>query len=194
MMKRTGWMALVLALIMAFTMAATAFAEETTIAQEPSVTVEQTSAQPEKPVQEPALATAPQQTEAEPVAEPSQEAQSAAEPAAEPAAETTEQPADMAQSQPDERTADTDVSPEHALPENVKVTMRCIVGNNLQYGDTVTVVATVQGLDNVPYLVQWQYDDGAGWKNREGATQASYSFTLSRENAAYQWRVMITLA
>ena len=72
--------------------------------------------------------------------------------------------------------------------------MRCIVGDNLQYGDTVTVVATVQGLDNVPYLVQWQYDDGAGWKNREGATQASYSFTLSRENAAYQWRVMVTVA
>ena len=193
-MKRTAMMALVMALVMVFTMTATATAQENTLAQEPSAVVEQTAAQPEEPAQEQTLATEPAQTEAEPVAQPAQEAQTTAEPADAPAAEPTEQPADVSDAQPDALAANPELTEEQALPKDVKVTTRCIVGDNLQYGDTVTVQATVQGLDNVPYLLQWQYNDGAGWKDCQGATQASYSFTLSRENAAYQWRVMITVA
>ena len=198
MNKRTGMLALLLVAIMVFTAGSAAMAQEATVTPDATAAVEQPAAQPEAPAREQAPAADSLTSEATPTEEPAADAepaaQATAEPAMEPAAETAESPAEQADAQPDEGTVAPDAAPEHPTPENVTVTMRCIAGDNLQYGDTVTVEATVRGLENIPYTLQWQYNDGTGWQNRDGATQRCYSFTLSRENAAYQWRVMITVA
>ena len=38
---------------------------------------------------------------------------------------------------------------------------------------------------------QWQYDRGNGWEDIPGANDPEYSLVVSRENAAYSWRLIV---
>lgn len=123
-------------------------------------------------------------------AEQSAQAEQPAQPEAEPILEG-ETPAE-GESLPTETAAVTDAS---ALDlSGVSITTECIADATLAVGDIVTVVAHVCGLDGVAYQMQWQYYDGSAWQDQAGASDGSYSFSLSRTNASYLWRMVVTIA
>lgn len=77
---------------------------------------------------------------------------------------------------------------------NVSINTYCMTGGAVRYGDVITVVAEISGLDGVSYGMQWQYFDGGSWNDVSGAHDSSYSFALSKTNATYQWRMVVTIA
>ncbi len=64
-----------------------------------------------------------------------------------------------------------------------------------QYGDTVTLTATLTGYENTVVTVLWQYSyDGQTWVDAtgEGADTTMYSFQVSAETASTFWRLAVT--
>lgn len=96
-----------------------------------------------------------------------------------PIAETTEAP-----------TAEPTVEPA-PLPE-ITLEVRLTTKGQLYLGDKVELEAIVDGVDAIEYTLQWQYNDGSGWKNVHGETDSTYCFELTESNAEYTYRVAIT--
>ena len=62
-------------------------------------------------------------------------------------------------------------------------------------GQEVVLKAELEGFreDDV-YTVQWQYsEDGVKFKNVKGATELTWSYTISEENFGYTWALVVTL-
>jgi hypothetical protein len=55
------------------------------------------------------------------------------------------------------------------------------------YGSQIALTAVLSGYENPVY--QWQYNDGSGWKDIDGATEDVYVLTVTEENRSYKWRV-----
>lgn len=85
---------------------------------------------------------------------------------------------------------------EELLPDMSNITIRvvCLNSGSVRLGDTITLSAQITGLDGFGYTLQWQYLSGGEWHDQSGANGATYSFTLTQENARYQWRVVLTIA
>ena len=62
-------------------------------------------------------------------------------------------------------------------------------------GDQIILSAKLTGFEDVNYRLQWQYspDGGATIIDVSGANDAQYSFIINDENAAYLWRVCVTI-
>lgn len=163
--------AMLLLVAMLSMVAANAMAEEATGEPFAPVTVEQTVNEPTA-TEQPAATQVPAVTE-----QPAVVADAEATPAA------TEEVAP-------EATAGGETAPDLS---NVSITTKCITSGILTYGDTITVIAQIAGLDGVTYGMQWQYFDGTEWKDQAGANDSSCSFTLSETNANYLWRMVITV-
>ena len=70
-----------------------------------------------------------------------------------------------------------------------------LAGNpsTLKYGDSVTLVATLTGFENVEYTVAWQYStDGSSWQDC-GITGETMTVVVSPENANNYWNVLVTI-
>lgn len=94
-------------------------------------------------------------------------------------------------------TASPEPTPEataEPVPAELSVSVRMRNSGELYFGDTVELQAVVTGGEGVAYSLQWQYDDGSGWKDIAGACGAIYSFTVDEENAGYAYRVVATPA
>lgn len=102
-----------------------------------------------------------------------------AEPAAEPTAEPTTEP-----------TAEPTAEPT-PLPE-ITLEARLTTKGQLYLGDEVELEAIVEGVDAIEYTLQWQYNDGSGWKDIHGETDLTYRFELTEANVEYSYRVAIT--
>lgn len=63
----------------------------------------------------------------------------------------------------------------------------------IHYGDEITMACVVVGLDNIDYLIQWQYceDIDTGEYNDIDCHDATYTFTATPENIGYYYRVVI---
>ena len=67
-------------------------------------------------------------------------------------------------------------------------------GEALHYGDEITLTAVLNGYDNAVYTLQWQTSkDNETWADVEGATEASYTTVVTKENALDAWRVVVTV-
>jgi hypothetical protein len=71
---------------------------------------------------------------------------------------------------------------------------------NLDDGTTpyegMTVVLTVElnGFEDCEYTIQWQRStDNVNWEDVPGATDQSYSFTLTEETNGYYWNAQVTV-
>lgn len=62
---------------------------------------------------------------------------------------------------------------------------------DIYYGDMVVLSARVSIDSGVDYSLRWQYNDGAGWKNIEGANDYTYEFEISEQNSLYDYRVVV---
>ena len=70
-----------------------------------------------------------------------------------------------------------------------------LAGNpsTLKYGDSVTLVATLTGFENVEYTVAWQYStDGSSWQDC-GVAGETMTVVVTPENANNYWNVLVTI-
>jgi len=60
-------------------------------------------------------------------------------------------------------------------------------------GETVRLTSRLIGFEGMEYTLQWQYNDGSGWKDVKGATGATYEFEATLETVQYKWRLAVTI-
>lgn len=61
-------------------------------------------------------------------------------------------------------------------------------------GSTATLVAVLNGYDNLIYDLQWQQsDDGSTWHDLEGGNQSRVDVVTSTENMNDYWRMQVTI-
>jgi hypothetical protein len=167
-------------------------AEEEPAAEEPAAeepAVEEPAAE-EPAVEEPAA-------EEPAVEEPAAEEPAAEEPAVEePAAEepAVEEPA-AEEPAAEEPAVEEPAAEEPAAEETPErsVSISANVGNVVFAGDGITLTAVLSGYDDVETQITWQYNDGTGWKDIEGANGLQYTFTLTEATADYGWRVVVDI-
>lgn len=67
-------------------------------------------------------------------------------------------------------------------------------GDALTFGDTVTLIAVLNGYDSLAYDLKWQSSpDDKAWTDVAGETAASYTFTITEANYTNYWRVAVTV-
>lgn len=93
-----------------------------------------------------------------------------------------------------EPTAEPTVTPEAAAEPEIFVEVRLKNKGDLYFGDTAELEAIVECGDDIAYTLQWQYDDGHGWKDISGMNKDEYKFVLTEENAVYEYRAVVISA
>ena len=59
-------------------------------------------------------------------------------------------------------------------------------------GTMITLYATLEGYDDVAYIIQWQRTlDGENWEDISGATELQYTLAITDETDDYVYRVMV---
>lgn len=67
-------------------------------------------------------------------------------------------------------------------------------GDTLTFGDKVTLIAVLNGYENLAYDLKWQSSpDDKAWTDVAGETAASYTFTITEANYTNYWRVAVTV-
>lgn len=67
-------------------------------------------------------------------------------------------------------------------------------GETLAFGDTVTLIAVLNGYENTTTTIQWQSStDNASWSDINGADATTYTFTVTENNYRNFWRVAVTI-
>ncbi len=83
---------------------------------------------------------------------------------------------------------------EAKVEKKVSVTSNMEGVDEAEEGTEVVLNTILEGFENTQIDFQWQYsEDGSSWIDIEGADAESYSFELSEVNAAYYWRVVVTV-
>ena len=100
----------------------------------------------------------------------------------EPVVETTEEPAV-------EATAEPTAEPT-PVPVEGTVEAKLATSGDIYIGDVVKFEAVIEGY-TMEYTIQWQYNDGYGWKNVEGADEEELRVEVTEENAEWEWRVAV---
>lgn len=67
-------------------------------------------------------------------------------------------------------------------------------GEELYFGDTATLKATLSGYDNAVYTIKWQTSkDGKDWEDIKGAEGAELKVTVTEENYLNYWRALVVV-
>lgn len=67
-------------------------------------------------------------------------------------------------------------------------------GDTLSFGDSVALIAVLNGYENTAYTLQWQSSaDNQEWEDIAGENAASYSFIITEANYTNYWRVSVTI-
>jgi len=173
---------------------------ETTPPIEPAQAVEPTETEPAaEPATEPAAEPATEPA-AEPATEPAAEpaTEPAAEPATEPAAELATEPAAEPATEPaaepaTEPAAEPTVEPAQIDVSKLSVEVTSSLEDVVLPGETITLTAKLTGFEGLTYTVQWQYNDGTGWKDVAGANTLTYVYVADESNISNIWRLVVTL-
>ena len=87
----------------------------------------------------------------------------------------------------------TEPQPQPVRSADIHVT----IPKNPQYGDTVTLQATLSGYEGVSVSLQWQYSrDQEHWTDARGngANGTDYSFQINDDTVCTYWRLAVTTA
>ena len=103
-----------------------------------------------------------------------------------------------------------DIISEDQLPYNAKLIAEILDGTNegrtisiyasydgdeLYFGDMVTLIAVLKGYDDCIFTAQWQQSkDDATWFDMVGENNLSCSFEVTEENYMDYWRIMIHIS
>ena len=90
---------------------------------------------------------------------------------------------------------------EETTPEDQEVIRTVALYSNVDgleaiyEGTEITLTAELTGFENDLYAIKWQYsaDGGATFVDIEGAGGLQYSFVINDENAAYFWKINISI-
>ena len=67
-------------------------------------------------------------------------------------------------------------------------------GEELYFGDTATLKATLSGYDNAVYTIKWQTSkDGKAWEDIKGAEGAELKVTVTEDNYMNYWRALVVV-
>ena len=103
-----------------------------------------------------------------------------------------------------------DIISEDQLPYNAKLIAEILDGTNegrtisiyasydgdeLYFGDMVTLIAVLKGYDDCIFTAQWQQSkDDATWFDMVGENNLFCSFEVTEENYMDYWRIMIHIS
>ena len=65
--------------------------------------------------------------------------------------------------------------------------------NRVKPGETIRLTSRLTGFEGIAYALQWQYNDGSGWKDVTGAIGSTYEFEATLETVQYMWRLAVTV-
>ena len=84
---------------------------------------------------------------------------------------------------------------EDALDPNRSIDMYAVwEGDTLYFGNKATLVAVLNGYDQVVYTLQWQTSaDNTNWEDVAGGTSESVSVVVTEDNYRNYWRVVVTV-
>ena len=67
-------------------------------------------------------------------------------------------------------------------------------GEQLYFGDTATLRATLSGYDNAVYTIRWQTSkDGNKWEDIKGAEGAELKIVVTEDNYMNYWRALVVV-
>ena len=67
-------------------------------------------------------------------------------------------------------------------------------GEQLYFGDTATLRATLSGYDNAVYTIRWQTSkDGNKWEDIKGAEGAELKVVVTEDNYMNYWRALVVV-
>ena len=67
-------------------------------------------------------------------------------------------------------------------------------GEQLYFGDTATLRATLSGYDNAVYTIRWQTSkDGTKWEDIKGAEGAELKVVVTEDNYMNYWRALVVV-
>lgn len=78
---------------------------------------------------------------------------------------------------------------QRAAPKEVSIS---VLNDQIDYGVQVNLSANVTGVKG-RYRLQWEVNDGNGWRVIEGAEEAEYHYIFSPENETYSYRVFLKM-
>ena len=55
------------------------------------------------------------------------------------------------------------------------------------------MTGVLTGFDDVQVLLQWQVNDGSGWKDIEGADGTQYAYSASEQTVNSDWRLKVSI-
>ncbi len=80
-----------------------------------------------------------------------------------------------------------------SLPQrSVKITSN--LGASVNENDTITLRGELIGFDGCEVTLQWQFNNGAGWTNLEGANDVTCSFPANSDTLNCDWRLAVSTA
>lgn len=90
-----------------------------------------------------------------------------------------------------EADAQEQTPPQEQTPQDVMALIGMDVGDTVAVGQSVRIQAMLQGLDDTPHALQWEYSDGDGWQDQAGETGDSLHIMLDETtyNRVYRIRV-----
>lgn len=117
------------------------------------------------------------------------------------APEETEEPEESVDPEATEEPAETDIPEETVIPDegdilpggaSVSIAASIRQRDDVPtYGDHVRLDSTLDGLDGYEVSLQWQQRKNGEWFDLAGATDASFTFIMTEENANDAWRLFV---
>ena len=81
-----------------------------------------------------------------------------------------------------------------SIPEEAKVSFEITWDAAPALGETAHFTAVIEGLEGYTYTLQWQRSaEGEEWLNLDGETEIQMDQVITEENAAWFWRVNVTV-
>lgn len=156
---------------------------EVTVAPAVEVAVQPTMEATVEPIAEPTV-----EVTAEPAVEATVEppVQPTVEPTVEPTVQPTEEP--NVEDMPIVEDERLDPTPLPAVEGTVEIYL--VADGDIYFGDTVKLVAKVEGY-TMAYTLQWQYNDGSDWQDIADETGDTLEIEVTEENAAWEWRIAV---
>jgi hypothetical protein len=81
-----------------------------------------------------------------------------------------------------------------AVPVARSVQIFTTLGNAVNQGEAVTMTGVLTGFDGVQVLLQWQVNDGSGWKDIQGATGTTYTYSADEQTVNSDWRLKVDIS
>lgn len=126
--------------------------------------------------------------------EPSTEEENPSE--SEPSSEEVNPPEDEHLSEDDslfeEENSIEDITAEEEQIVSGQVSVERYTEDIIRVGYCFILKATVDGLDNMNYTAQWQYDAGEGWTDVQGGNGLMLAVVANQNNINFNWRILVT--